>query len=226
MALATCDHEAPSVGGRGRTRLRRAVMTGAVVLSAACGGSSSDPPSRPVTGGEVRLDVSPSFGTILAKQGVHLVWNPPPCSWRLVAPSCGGAATTDPASLAVPVVGGQVSLWKDGARVRGRIELAGRLELTSSRGTLSLDDLTLHPETSMLTAKTPMGWIDVLFLDGTVATFPSDSRVVEVKGVEVKLLKGLNEQIRSVLGVAESSELVKVGDLAMRVNTDAREGGR
>jgi hypothetical protein len=127
-------------------------------------------------------------------------------------------------SLAIPVVGGQVSLWKQGAKVRGRVELAGRLELTSPRGTVSLDDLTLHPETSMLAAKTPTGWIDALFLDGTAATFPKDARTVEVKGVEVKLLKGLNEQIRSVLGVAESSELAKVGDLAMTVNPGSGKG--
>jgi hypothetical protein len=211
------------------TRTRRgglpaAVLAAAVVLATGCTGSVGDPPSRSVSGGEVRLDVSPSFRSTLSEYGLQMVWSPPQCSWRLAAPACGGAATGDAASVVIPVVGGEVSVWERGQKVRGRVQLAGHLELTGPRASLPLDDLTVQPETSVLTAGTPTGRIDALFLDGTAATFSSAAGVVQVTGVEVKLLRGLNDQIRSLLGVAQSAELVKVGELAMTVNTGPRPG--
>jgi hypothetical protein len=185
---------------------------------------SSDPASQSVTSGQVQLDVSESFRALLVANGLHVVWTPPPCSWRLEPPACGGAARTDGESLVMPVVGGAVSVWSKGQKLRGRIELAGRLEVLGTGAAVSLDDMTVDPAASLLTAAAGSSRIDALFLDGTAASFDNGGGRVEVKGVEVKLLGALGDRIRDGAGAPVVPELVKVGDLAMVVVTGRRGG--
>jgi hypothetical protein len=195
------------------------VALAATILAAGCtrAAGGGDPPSRPVTGGQVRLAISPAFRAMLAQRGLHLVWNAPPCSWRLMAPACGGAPVTDPDAVVVPIVGGAVSVWTQGAKLRGRIELAGHLDVTGPRAVLALDDLTIAPADSTLAAGTPSAAFDAFFLDGTAATFAATGASVEVKGVAVKLLRAVGDQIAATLGVTGVPDFIKVGDLDMTV---------
>ena len=196
------------------------VALAATLLATGCTRSAGggNPPSRPVTGGEVRLAIAPAFRAMLAQRGNHLVWSPPPCSWRLTAPACGGAPVIDPDAVVVPVVGGAVSVWSQGAKLRGRVQLAGHLDVTGPRGVLALDDLTVAPADSTLAAGTQSATFDAFFLDGTAATFATTGATVEVKGVEVKLLRAVGDQIAATLGVTGVPDFIKVGDLDMTVS--------
>ena len=210
---------------RQRPGALRSVVAAAAVMTACTSHTGGDPPTQPVTGGEVRLAVAPGFRALLGESGLHLVSTPPPCSWRLSAPACGGAPATDPDSVVLPVVGGNLSVWSSGARLRGRIELAGRAELVGARGAVRLEDLTIAPASSTISAGISSGRADVLFLDGSAATFTRRGGGVDVGGVEVKLLRALAERVGATLGGAALPELVKVGDLAMRVAIGSRSGG-
>lgn len=192
-----------------------------ILLAVGCGGPGSnagDPPSKPVTSGNVHIGVEKAFLAMLAKHSLRLVWTPAPCSWRLTSPACGGAPVTDPATLDIPVAGGTVSFWDRDEKVRGRLQLSGRLEVIGGRGTLALDDMSIDPKASTLAATTASGRIDALFLDGSRATFHRGDKGVDVGGAEVKMLAALSERIGAIAGGA-TVDLVKVGDLEMKVGT-------
>jgi hypothetical protein len=201
---------------------RSAILLLAMTLVVgACDSSDVEdgPTERLVTGGSFHLELLPAFREKLAGSRLQMVWTPPPCSWRLRQPFCEGDPTTDAASLDVPVVGGRIAV-RDEREVFGRLELAGRVAVVGAGGSVTLDDFTFNPLTSILTAGILDQTVDVLFFDGTLRKIKVTADQVTIERIEVKVMEGLADQLRSRLGSSPIEEFDKVGDVILTVDVD------
>ena len=197
----------------------------ALLLTAGCSDSKSAERDavglRRVTGGKIRLDILPSFLGLLTASKLRLDWNPPACSWRLEPPECDGQPAKSVTSLEVPIVGGTIGITGEREPIRGRLELAGQVDFAGPANVIPLQDLTMHPEESIVTARLTAGSVESLFLDGTNREETPTKTGWVVSRIEVKLMAALLEQVQLSLGpTPDLYELEKVGDLTITVDVD------